>query len=65
MTIEIVLVFVYMVIGAILADYWFKHEHAAEYNNDIEDGMVGIMMMVLTVIWPLKLLYNLIMFKKI
>ena len=59
-----------MVAGVILAYYWFKKEFEEEYNElsktgEVENVMASILLLIMTVLWPLKLIYNLVRYRRV
>ena len=70
MRLDIVCLIVYMVVGTYLANRWFKKEHEKEYkllseNGEVETGMVSLLLLFMTIFWPLKLVYNLIRYRRV
>lgn len=60
-----IIVISYFVIGFILAIYWFNKEYAESYNDVVingnaEKGMSSIFLMMLMILWPIKLVRNII-----
>lgn len=55
---------IYIVIGVVLAFYWFDKEYKEEYNKvkeeegAVEDSIVCLLLLFFMVFWPIKLLYN-------
>ena len=57
-------VFIYIIIGIILAFYFWNKEYVNDYREakrtgEIEHGMVCIYLVVVTIFWPLKIIWNL------
>ena len=56
----------YLVIGTMLAIYWFKRDYEPEYKElekseeGVEKGMAELLIMFMAIFWPLKLIYNLV-----
>lgn len=53
-----------------LADMWFKKEFQEEYkllseNGEVETGMVSLLLLFMTIFWPMKLVYNLIRYRRV
>ena len=59
-----------MVVGMYLANMWFKKEFGEEYktlseNGEVEAGMVSLLLLFMTIFWPLKLVYNLVRYRRV
>lgn len=70
MNVEALYGIAYIVAGVILAYYWFKKEFEEEYNElsktgEVENGMASILLLIMTVLWPLKLIYNLVRYRRV
>ena len=53
-----------------LANYWFKKEFQEDYNTlsqngEVETGTVSLLLLFMTIFWPLKLVYNLIRYRRV
>ena len=59
-------VLIYFVVGILLAVYWWEKEQKKQYeealksDEGVDKGAVEIYMMGLAVLWPIKLIKNLI-----
>lgn len=70
MSLNIVCLIVYIVVGMYLANYWFKKEFQEDYNTlsqngEVEAGMVSLLLLFMTILWPLKLVYNLVKYRRV
>ena len=59
-----IFVIVYIVIGFALTLYWFNKDYKASHEEAVatkmeEKGMTSIFLLMLIVLWPIKLIYNL------
>ena len=53
-----------------LANMWFEKEFGEEYkalseNGEVDVGMVSLLLLFMTIFWPLKLVYNLIRYRRV
>lgn len=66
MEIQHVAIIVYLFIGLILTYYWFTRDYEKEYEEsiekgeEVEKGMVNLLMLMMTAFWPIILIKNLI-----
>ena len=55
----------YILIGVSITFYWWNTEYAEEYaeakeEGEAEDSMAIIYMLILTLLWPIRLIYKII-----
>lgn len=67
---SIIGVIIYLVIGLVLAFYWFNKDYEKEYDelvkSDIPDrGVTNLFLLCMWVFWPIYLMKNLIKYKRI
>ena len=53
-----------------LANMWFNKEFGEEYktlseNGKVETGTVSLLLLFMTILWPLKLVYNLVRYRRV
>jgi uncharacterized protein YneF (UPF0154 family) len=70
MRLDIVCLIIYMVVGMYLANMWFEKEFGEEYktlseNGKVETGTVSLLLLFMTILWPLKLVYNLVRYRRV
>ena len=54
-----VVLVIYLAIGLVFSlDYW--DSHTEQEKEDAERGTVGIILLVITFLWPIKFVYSLI-----
>jgi H+/gluconate symporter-like permease len=61
---------IYLVVGVLLAIYWFKRDYSKEYkelakNKEVEKGMAELLMVIMCLFWPIVMVKNLIKYKKV
>ena len=59
-----------MGVGMCLANMWFEKEFGEEYkalseNGEVDVGMVSLLLLFMTIFWPLKLVYNLVRYRRV
>jgi hypothetical protein len=64
------IIYIYLAIGLILSFYWFNRDYSKDYeeavkNDRVEKGAAGMLLLSFCVLWPIKLLRNLIKYNKI
>ena len=70
MRLDIVCFIAYMVVGIYLANIWFEKDFGEEYKTlsekgEVEMGMVSFLLLFMTIFWPLKLVYNLVKYRRV
>ena len=67
--IEYVATYLYSLVGLALAMYWFTKYYERDYKKSIEDeepkekGMVSFILLVMTILWPIIVIKNIILHK--
>ena len=61
---------IYLVVGILLAIYWFKRDYSKEYNElaenkEVEKGMAELLMLIMCLFWPIVMVKNLIKYKRV
>jgi hypothetical protein len=61
---------IYLVVGLLLAIYWFKRDYSKEYNElaknkEVEKGMAELLMFIMCLFWPIVMVKNLIKYKRV